>query len=47
MELAPQKAPEIEVETPRPVKKGAAEQIGLAIGKPLRKRSLLGRLFRP
>jgi hypothetical protein len=47
MELAPQKAPEIKVETPRPMKNGAPEQIGVAIGKPVRKRSLLGRLFRP
>jgi len=30
----------------RPSRKAAAEPIGLAIGKPVRKRSLIGRLFR-
>ena len=30
-----------------PVRKSAAEPIGLAIGKPVRKRGWLGRLFRP
>jgi hypothetical protein len=47
VELAPQKAPEIKAEPAGPSRRAAPEQIGLAIGKPFRKRSLLGRLFRP
>ena len=44
-EFAPQKAPEVRVEASRRPPKAAPEPIGLAIGKPVRKRSLLGRLF--
>ena len=45
LEIAPQKAPDLMVERVRPRQKAAPEPIGLAIGKPVRKRSLLGRLF--
>jgi hypothetical protein len=45
LEIAPQKAPTVRVETARSRGKAAPEPIGLAIGKPVRKRSLLGRLF--
>jgi len=47
VERAAQKAPEIKAEPAAPSRRAAPEQIGLAIGKPFRKRSLLGRLFRP
>ncbi len=46
MELAPQKAPPRVAAVPPPVRNAAAEPIGVAIGKPIRKRSLIGRLFR-
>jgi hypothetical protein len=45
LEIAPQKAPDVMGERARPRQKAAPEPIGLAIGKPVRKRSLLGRLF--
>ena len=44
-EFAPQKAPEVRIEPAPTVRKSGSEPIGLAIGKPVRKRSLLGRLF--
>jgi hypothetical protein len=48
LEIAPQKAPEVRLEPAAPRgRKAAPEPIGLAIGKPVRKRSWLGRLFRP
>jgi O-acetyl-ADP-ribose deacetylase (regulator of RNase III) len=47
VEIAPQKQPEPLVAAPaRSGRKAAMEPIGLAIGKPVRKRSLIGRLFR-
>ncbi len=49
-ELAPQKAQARAVAAPLlpvlPARTAAAEPIGVAIGKPIRKRSLIGRLFR-
>ena len=46
-EIAPQKPQAVAARTPsRPARKAAAEPIGLAIGKPVGKRSLIGRLFR-
>jgi hypothetical protein len=47
VELAPQKAPELKATPLKSSRKASPEPIGLAIGKPVRKRSLLGRLFRP
>ena len=45
--LAPQNPSALKTESPvRPSRKAAAEPIGLMIGKPVRKRSLIGRLFR-
>ena len=45
--LAPENPLALKAESPvRPSRKAAAEPIGLAIGKPVRKRSLIGRLFR-
>ena len=45
LEIAPQRAPEVRIEPAPKVRKSAPEPIGLAIGKPVRKRSLLGRMF--
>jgi len=46
VEIAPSEPPKSAVElVAAPVRKAAGEPIGLAIGKPVRKRSLLGRLF--
>jgi len=45
--LAPENPPVLKAESPvRPSRKATAEPIGLMIGKPVRKRSLIGRLFR-
>jgi hypothetical protein len=47
VELAPQRPQPGAATDPQPAsRKAAADPIGLAIGKPIRKRSLIGRLFR-
>jgi hypothetical protein len=46
--IVPEKAPEIRLNAQaRPGVRAAVEPIGLAIGKPVRRRSWFGRLFRP
>ena len=47
-EIAPEKPLQKQASAPaRPSRKAAAEPIGVAIGKPVRRRSWLGRLVRP
>jgi hypothetical protein len=45
VEIAPSAKPSAPEKTPQRGKRASADPIGLAIGKPVRKRSLLGRMF--